>query len=113
MLGGYTPEELQAIRKQRRLDKIAYAEANLRTEYTDDKFWTDIARQMGVRLPVWYEAASPKIVRKVLKAIDKDTSWLYDSWGVKSINRIIEMNPTYNARAIVGLILEEKYYEII
>jgi len=110
-----TPEQRAEMREKARIKKEQnqqWALANLRTEWDDDHAWRELASRYGIRLPVWYMPASPKVIRKALKQLGRDTSWWKDVTGWSKLEDEQENNPKMNGVCAVGIILEAHDYDV-
>ena len=106
-----TPEQRLEMRQkaaQTRLDKQAYAEANLKLEYADMSHWEGLAKEAGVRLPHHNTPnTDTKYIKRIAKKIGVDINqWLVEGVGATSLADLNNLNPTYTARAMSGLLLE-------
>lgn len=109
-LTSITPEqraEMQAKALASKQARIKFAIDHLKTDYADDYFWNDLARELDVRLP---NKTSPntevKYLKRVLKQFDIDPKEYAESCGVKNLKELSTLNPTWTARAEVGMLLE-------
>lgn len=111
-LASMTEEERAEMKEkslQTRLAKQAYAEEHLKTEYADMDAWEDMAKEAGVRLPYHYIPNTEiKYARRIAKKIGVDLKEYFQDCGVKNISELNNLNPTFTARAMCGLILEYK-----
>jgi len=86
-----------------------YAKDNLKLDFEDELHWRSLAKEAGVRLPVWYESFNTRRVKRLCKALGRDTDWIKECWGVSTLSEIGEKNPTWPMFAIFGLILEDHF----
>jgi hypothetical protein len=115
-LKNITPEQREEMRLkavQTRLNRVAYANDNLKLDYTDMSQWEEMAREAGVRLP---NTTSPntdtKFIKRVANKIGVDMPEFLESCGVKTIKELCDLNPTWTARAMCGLVLEYSAYKL-
>lgn len=103
---------MQEKAAEKRKKQKEYAEANLKLDFEDENHWRDLAQKSGFRLAQRYAPSTEtKHVRKLLKHLGKDTSWLEEVSGVKSIKVFCSMNPSWPAFAIQGTLLENYFEE--
>lgn len=114
-----TPEERQEVldkaqvaRRERREAAIRHAEENLCTVYEDEPAWRDMASNLGVRLPSWYDEPSPRNIKRFLKKINKDVNWFKEMNGVSKLDQWGKMNPRWTMLACAGIMLEDMQEEI-
>ena len=103
---------LQERKREKSAKELAYVQEHCRQDMPEDWAWKSMASALGVRLPPYNKIATPSVVRKFIRKLGKDASWLYDCWGYTSINLIIDRNKELTARHLCGIILEDAYYEI-
>ena len=103
-----TEEQREQI-KQKRIEAQEYAEANLKTDYADEKFWKDKGSELGIRFPGWWiKGNEVKYVRRACKKLGVEVSDYVESTGFKNLNEFSAHNPKLNAVCMVGLVIE--YY---
>lgn len=111
-----TPEERAAMverSKQAKKDQKEYAEANLKLDFMDEPEWRRMASKVGFRLATRYApSTNPKYIRKLLRHLGKDSSWLEEHTGCKNSMILATMNPTWPAFAVQGCILESYLSEL-
>jgi len=103
-----TEDERQAAQQkaqESREAKKAYAEANLKLSYFDESFWTAKATELGLRLPQQYDTGA-KGMRKVAKKLGVDIKEFLETTGCSNLLELVQLNPTWNSRALASLILE-------
>lgn len=107
-------EQLRVKAAQVREDKKQYALDNLKVEWADKSYWTELAGKHNSQLPAWYAAGSElKYVRKVFKKSGLDIKEYVADMGCKNLQELHLCNPKANAQAMVGWALEyieEKSY---
>lgn len=106
-----TPEQRLDMRQkaaQTRLDKQAYAEANLKLEYADMSHWEGLAKEAGVRLPHHNTPnTDTKYIKRIARKIGVDiTDFIVEATGAKNLADLNSINPTWTSRAMCGLLLE-------
>lgn len=94
-------------RRKRNTERLK-KEAEAFIDFEDDmKYWESLASKYKIRLPAYYYPASElKYVRRTLSKLGLDSAWYLDHNGC-SIKEMAQLNPTWNARAMCGLILED------
>ena len=108
MLVPMTDEQRQEIKDKRIADQ-EYAKEHLKVEYADQKYWSDTASKYGLRLPGWWIPSSEvKYIRRACKKLNIDINDFTESTGFSNLNQLAENNPSWNAVAMVGLVLEFK-----
>lgn len=93
----------QAAEKRRKAQ--VYARENLNNDFADDAHWRRLASQYGIRLPVWYDRSS-RAIRRAMKALGLDGSWVHEVIGFGSLRDFMDANPRWPSYAFVGLALE-------
>lgn len=105
---------MQEKAAEKRKKQKEFAEANLKLGFEDKDHWRMLAQKVGFRLAQRYvPSTETKHVRKLLKAINKDSSWLEQVSGVKSVKVFCSLNPTWPAFAIQGTLLENYCEELV
>lgn len=109
-LTNFTPEQREEMRQKAhvaRLEKMAEAE-KYKQDYSDMPYWKELASKYGVRMPPYYAHCSEtKYLKRAMKKIDANHSKEYpEAMGCKTLNELIQCNPTYTAQATIGLYLE-------
>ena len=91
-----------------REEKLKYAEENLQMSYgEDDDHWTKLAKKHGIRLPQKHIPASEtKYLKKALKKLGVTPKEWLEEEGLTTLKQFAILNPTWTARAHVGLLLE-------
>jgi hypothetical protein len=109
-LATQTPEERAKNLERARLSRLAKGEARrrstLRRDYLDMPEWERLASEFGVRLPPHGEAPTPSVMRQFLGRLGRSVGWYYDESGDKSLRDFAANNPTWEARAWAGTVLE-------
>ena len=111
-LATITPEMRADMREKGAIAREAkkLAGESLKQDYVDYPHWRELASKAGLRLPMSYLPASEtKYIKRTLKKINRDTSWYTDVTGFKSYAEFAEHNHTWNAAALVGLLLEAHF----
>lgn len=111
-LNNMTPEQREANRQKGVEARKAKVEAAklLKTDYADMKFWEDLARSSGLRLPKRYLPNTElKYLKRVCKSLGLDVSEYLESCGVNTIKQLVQLNPDWTARAECGSLLEWFY----
>ena len=88
-------------------EKMATNKAKFRTQFDDSALWDELAIQWGVRLPAWWVAPEPRLMRRYLRLF-KITEGDYrkacgEGWTLESF---AEKFPHYPLRAFVGNLLQ-------
>lgn len=100
-------EEMKQAAQQAKKDKIAYAKENLKLEWADEKHWKFLAQSYGVRLPAYYHPSSDtKYARRLVKKLGGDLNEYLEYSGCRTLKELASLNPTQNAVAFCGFILE-------
>ena len=81
-------------------------EIELRRDFEDAEHWSDLAKKMYVRLPIWKTPCTETSIRKWLRRFRVDVKTYLDATGYKKITDFMEYNPDWPLRAFVGLLLE-------
>lgn len=101
-----TEEQREQI-KQKRIADQEYAKANLKTTYTDEPYWREIASKYKLTMPHWYiPASATKYIRRACKKTGVDIEAFIESTGFTNLNQLVNANYTWTAVAMVGLVLE-------
>lgn len=99
-------EQREAVRLKRIADQ-EYARANLNISYADEQFWRDKASTFGLRMPLWWVAASEtKYVRRACKKLNVDINDFIFSTGFSNLNQLVKANSKWTALGMVGLVVE-------
>ena len=109
-LSNITKEQRQEMvqkSKEKRAQKKAWAEANLKLDWADEQHWRELASKYGYRMPNKFEKASGKFVNRFLKHFNLDKEFYVLSTGLKNGNEEARLNPKLPAFAQVGLLLEQ------
>lgn len=100
-------EEQREQAKQKRVVSQEYAKANLKTDYADESYWREIASKYKLTMPHWYiPASATKYIRRACKKTGVDMDKFIESTGFSNLNQLVNANSTWNAVAMVGLVLE-------
>ena len=108
-LSNITTEQRQEMiqkSKEKRAQKKAWAEANLKLDWADEQHWRELASKYGYRMPNKYEKASSKFVNRFLRNFNLTKEWYKDHTGYLNGNEEARKNPTMNSVQQVGLLLE-------
>lgn len=101
-----TEEQREQI-KQKRIADQEYAKANLKLDYADSGYWSEIASKYKLTMPHWYiPASATKYIRRACKKTGVDMDKFIESTGFSNLNQFVNANPTWTAVATVGLVLE-------
>ena len=101
-----TEEQREQI-KQKRIEAQEYAKANLKLDYADSGYWSEIASKYKLTMPHWYiPASATKYIRRACKKTGVDMDKFIESTGFSNLNQLVNANSTWNAVAMVGLVLE-------
>lgn len=110
VMENFTPEqrlEFQEAARIKRLEQIAYAEANLRRTFADEGHWRDLASKHGIRLPAWYIPGTDlKHIRRACRKLGIGSQGMRDCTGFSRAEDFAAANPAWPAFALVGLLLE-------
>lgn len=107
MTFGIITQEDRAKGKQARLLKKQWALENLILDYEDEQHWMMLAKKHGVRLPSQYIPNNElKYMKRIMKKLGIDPKDYLDACGVTTLKGLVKLNPTWNARAEIGLLLE-------
>ena len=107
MTFGTITQEDREKGKQARLLKKQWALENLILDYEDEQHWQTLAKKHGVRLPSQYVPNNElKYMKRIMKKLDVDPKDYLDACGVTTLKQLVKLNPTWNARAEIGLLLE-------
>lgn len=116
MLSNITPEQRLQMQAKVRASKEAkrtWANDNLKINYADEAHWRSLASEAAFRLAPSYEpSTNAKYIRRLLKHIGKDNSWLELHTGCKNANAFAKMEPAWTAFAIQGTLLENYFEEL-
>lgn len=108
MLVPMSDEQRQEIKDKRIADQ-EYAKEHLKTEYMDENYWRETASKYGLRLPGWWIPSSEvKYIRRACKKLGVGINDFTESMGFSNLNQLAANNPSWNAVAMVGLVLEFK-----
>lgn len=111
-----TPEhrlEMQVKAMASKEAKRKWANENLKLTYADEPHWRSLASEAGFRLAPSYEpSTNVKYIRRLLKHIGKDNSWLELHTGCRNVNELSKMNPDWTAYAVQGCLLENFMEEL-
>lgn len=77
-----------------------------RKDYTDDEYWKELAKSIGVRIPPYYTRPSDADIKHWLKTCKVPYSQFVEAYGWKDSAEFEKMNPTHGMKIIAGLILE-------
>lgn len=93
------------------MPRIKVAPPELRTNFSDDNYWHDLARARKLRLPLWRMRCSLGQMRKWLKKLELTSEdfcmwWLGMPNGNVRLMDFSKANPDWPLRAWVGLMLE-------
>ncbi len=98
----------QMIEAQRKsAEKREAGKALYRTDFLDDEYWKELAREFNVTLPQWHIAPEKPKMRSWVRRLGinernyKDAcgdGWQYDDFAI--------LNPDWPLRAFVGILLE-------
>lgn len=99
----FNPETAVLAREQINAQKSKYRE-----EYLDDEYWKELAREIGVRLPMYYARPSDQEIKFWLKTCGVSYNQFVDAFGWKDAEEFERLNPTHGMKIIAGLILELK-----
>lgn len=109
-----TEEERARLVAQARVAQTAKQAARkaskLRRDFLDADLWADLARARGLRLPPWGEPATVSNMRTWLNKVG-GSQGQYERWAGCKLAAFIAQNPTWPARALAGVILEEEQTE--
>lgn len=111
-------EEMKQAAQQAKKDKIAYAKEHLDLDWGDDeKHWKSLGKLYNVRLPAYYHSSEEtKYARRLFKKLGGDMNEYLEYSGCRTLKELVSLNPTHNAVAFCGFILEwwhEKQTETI
>lgn len=107
MTFGVITQEDREKGQQARLLKKQWALENLVLDYEDELHWQTLAKQHGVRLPSQYVPNNElKYMKRIMKKLEVDPKDYLDACGVTTLKQLVKLNPTWNARAEIGLLLE-------
>ena len=107
MTFGTITQEDREKGKQARLAKKEWALENLILDYEDEPHWQMLAKQHGVRLPSQYVPNNElKYMKRIMKKLGIDPKDYLDACDVTTLKQLVKLNPTWNARAEIGLLLE-------
>lgn len=107
MTFGTITQEDREKGKQARLLKKQWALENLILDYEDEPSWQTLAKKHGVRLPSQYIPNNElKYMKRIMKKLGIDPKDYLDVCGVTTLKQLVKLNPTWNARAEIGLLLE-------
>jgi hypothetical protein len=116
MLTNLTTEERQIMQDKARGSKEAkrkWANENLKLSYADETHWRALASEVGFRLAPAYEpSGNTKYIRRLLRHLDKDNSWLELHTGCATANELSKMNPEWTAYAVQGCLLENYFSDL-
>ena len=103
-------EDERLLMRQKALESVEKEKidnAHLRQDFADKGNWGEMASKVGLRMAPYYKAADEvKYFNRALKAVGKDRVWWFEQTGFKNQKEFYEVNPTYPAWALQGLILE-------
>ena len=80
---------------------------NYKQDFADIGYWRTLASKHGVTMPIYYQPADGKQVRRCIKKLGKDSEWLKVEMGLNKADDFIKINPTWPAFAFMGLCLEQ------
>lgn len=103
-----TPEERLIAQQKAQASRDAkklFAEENLKLVYFDEPYWSARASDLNIRLPQKYDVGA-KGIRKVAKKLGVNIKEFLDSTGCSNINELVQLNPTWNSRALAALVME-------
>lgn len=74
--------------------------------HADDSYWTDLASDAGVNLPMFYVRPSDAAVKGLLRKLG--VSWVHyiEAYGWQTTAEFEALNPKFSMRPLAGLILE-------
>lgn len=81
-------------------------------EYTQNfakgtsQYWEELALKYNVRLPMNWIPPSTNNIRKWLKKLGISQQEFYDWFKYQSLKEFAKLNPSWNMKSLVGLLLE-------
>lgn len=85
-----------------------YAIEHLRNDFPDKNHWRKLASHYGITMPSWYNRTT-RVIRRAMKVLGYDGSWVKDNTGHISLKELMEANPSWPSYAFVGLLLESAH----
>jgi hypothetical protein len=100
------PERHQAARQA--LDKkIAENKSKYRTQFDEAALWERLASKQGIRLPAWWVAPEPRLIRRYLRLLKIPENSYRQACGEGwTVETFAEKFPDYPLRAFVGNLLQ-------
>lgn len=99
-------ENMAKARAARKAAAAARRESGLRSDFLDEPYWLELAKERGVRLPPPGQAPTPTAMERFLHAIGVSGSRYFRWSGEKALTDFATANPLWPARAWAGLCLE-------
>lgn len=78
----------------------------LREDFSDAIRWVDLAREAGIKLPLWRARCTTGGMRKYLKKLEIPVEEYLSLNNEKNLRHFNQMNPDWPLRAWVGIQLE-------
>lgn len=75
-------------------------------EYLDDEYWTELAKNVGERMPPYYTAPSDSDIKYWLRICGVPYNYFVDAYGWENAREFERLNPNHSMKVIAGLILE-------
>lgn len=111
-IANMTPEQRQAALEKARIARVEQSERwkagahLLKSDFADSGHWARLASKYKVRMPgANVPGDEYRFIRKVMRKLGIEGQEIRDSFG-GDIKHIHNMNPTWPAFAIIGLLLE-------
>jgi len=100
------PSPFNAETAARAREVIEAQREKYREKYLDEDYWTDLAYNVGARLPPFYTRPSDQDIKFWLKLARVSYTQFVDAYGWKDAEQFEVMNPTHGMKIVAGLILE-------
>ena len=104
----FTEQDIYNAKMNRKI-KIEQGK-NFRKDFDDSESWDDLAKQYNIRLPAWWVAPEPLLMKRYLKKLKISQKQYCEACGDGwTLDDFAKLNPTFPLRAFVGNLLE--YYD--
>ena len=97
-----TPEILAKSQAARAANTAARKASPLRQDFADHTTWEELARDRGIRLPLWGTPPTASAISRWLRRMGKSAAWYYQVTGYNSREQFRERNPASPATDPLG-----------
>jgi hypothetical protein len=99
--------ELHHAARQALNKKMAKNKSKYRTQFDEAALWERLAWKQGIRLPAWWLAPEPRLIRRYLRLLKISESSYRQACGEGwTVETFAEKFPDYPLRAFVGNLLQ-------